>query len=188
MPSEVSVVAQRLIKNDSVIYFLNNCRLIYEYLMPSIVQQPLVCNNSIEESVITAFDTVQALVNGKHTHRLLLRFAYIHLVQVIDIYRAAAAKDRVEGQTGREVGQRDITVAIDMYFAAKKKDSKGGLSRTKLSDYCRRGKRWSFLANPSPLSVFVFSRAADTIVYVLPPLLPIPPRDTFCYYRSLEVF
>jgi hypothetical protein len=39
MPSEISVVAQRLIKNDSVIYFLNNCRLVYENLMPSIVQQ-----------------------------------------------------------------------------------------------------------------------------------------------------
>jgi hypothetical protein len=62
-----------------------------------------------------------------------------------------------------------------MYLAAKK-DSKGGLSRTKLLDYCRRSKRWSFLAGPSPISIFVFSRAADTIVYVLPPLLPIPPR------------
>lgn len=102
MPSEISVVAQRLIKNDSVLYFLNNCRLIYESLMPSIVQQPLVYNNnSIEQSIIAAFDTIQGLVNGKHIHRLLLRVAYIHLVRVIDIYRAAAAKDRVEGQVSR---------------------------------------------------------------------------------------
>jgi hypothetical protein len=106
-----------------------------------------------------------------------LRFAYIHLVRVIDIYRATAAKDRVEGQVSRGVGQRDITVAIDMYLAAKKKDSKGGLSRTKLLDYCRRGKRWSFLAGPSPISVFVFAHAADTIVYVLPPL-PHLGRDS----------
>jgi hypothetical protein len=168
-PSEISVVAQRLIKNDSVIYFLNNCRLIYENLIPSLVQQPLVSqNNSIKESVIAAFDTIQGLVNGKEIHRLLLRFAYIHLVRVIDIYRAAAAKDRVEGQLSRGVGQRDITVAIDMYLAAKKKVSRSSLSRTKLLDYCRRGKRWSFLAGPSPISVFVFSRAADTIVYVPP--------------------
>jgi hypothetical protein len=171
-PSEISVVARRLIRNDSVIYFLNNCRLIYESLMPSMAQQPLVCNNnnSIEESVIAAFDTVQNLANGKHIYRLLLRFAYIHLVRVIDIYRAAAAKDRVEGQVSREVGQRDSTVAIDMYLAAKK-DSKGGLSRSKLSDYYRRGRRWSFLTGPSPISVFVLTPAADTIMYVLPPLL-----------------
>ena len=169
-PSEISVVARRLIKNDSVIYFLNNCRLIYESLMPSIVQQPLVYN-SIEESVIAAFDTIQNLVNRKHIYRLLLRFIYIHLVRVIDIYRAAAAKDRVEGQVSRGVEQRDITIAIDIYLAAK--DSKGGLSRTKLLNYCRRGKRWSFLTGPSPISVFIFSPTADTIIYVLPPLLPI---------------
>lgn len=44
MPSEISVVAQRLIRNDSIVYFLNNCRLIYESLKPSTIQQPLVCN------------------------------------------------------------------------------------------------------------------------------------------------
>jgi hypothetical protein len=114
-----------LIKNDFVIYFLNNCRLIYESLMPSIVQQPLVCNNnSIEESVVAAFDIVKNLVNGKHIYSLLLQFAYIHLVRVIDIYRAAAANDRVEGKASREVGKCHITVAIDIYLAAKK-DSKG---------------------------------------------------------------
>jgi hypothetical protein len=125
-PSEISVVARRLIKNDSVIYFLNNCPLIYESLMPSIVQQPLVCNNnSIEESVIAAFDTVQNLVNGKHIYRLLLRFAYIHLVRVIDIYRAAAARDRVKGQVSRGVGQRDIAVAINMYLEPRRRIPRG---------------------------------------------------------------
>jgi len=58
---------------------------------------------------------------------------------------------------------------MDMYLAAKKV-SKRGLSETKLLDYCRRGKRWSSLARLSPILVFVFSRATDTIVYVLPPL------------------
>jgi len=59
MPSQISVVARRLIKKDSIIYFLNNCRLIYESSMPSIVQQLLVCNNnSIKESVIAAFDII----------------------------------------------------------------------------------------------------------------------------------
>jgi hypothetical protein len=122
-PSEISIVAQRLIKNDSVIYFLNNCRLIYESLLPSLLQQQLlICkNNSIKESIIAAFDAVQNLVNGKDIYRLLLRFVYIHLVRVINIYRAVAANDRIEGQVSQEVGQRDITVAINMYLAAKKK-------------------------------------------------------------------
>jgi hypothetical protein len=141
--------------------------------MPSIVQQSLIYNNSVKESVIAAFDIVQNLVNGKHIYRLLLWFIYIYLVRVINIYRVAAAKDRVKGQ----VRQRDIIVAIDMYLVAKKKDSKGGLSRTKLLDYCRRGKRWSFLTGISPILVFIFSPAADTIVYILPLLLHVLPRQ-----------
>lgn len=50
---KISVVAQRLIKNDSVIYFLNNYRLIYES------SRPFVCSkNGTEKSVIAFFDTV----------------------------------------------------------------------------------------------------------------------------------
>jgi hypothetical protein len=84
--------------------------------MPSSVQQPLSCSSSIEEYVIAAFNMVQHLVNGQEIHRLILRFVYIHLVQVIEVYKATAAKDRVEGQVNRGVGQRDISVAIDMYL------------------------------------------------------------------------
>ena len=169
-PSEISVVAQRLIKKESICYFLKNCRLIYESFMPSPIRQSLSCSSSVEEHVIAAFDMVQHLVNGQQIHRLILRFAYVRLVQIIEVYKATATKDRVEGQVCREPGQRDITVAIDMYLAAKK-ISGGGLSRTKLLDYYRRGKRWSLLAGPSPISVFVFSHAADTIMYVFPLLL-----------------
>jgi hypothetical protein len=126
MPSEISVVAQRLIQNDSVTYFLNNCRLIYESFMPSWVQQPLVGYSSVEEYVIATFDMVQHLVNGQEIHLLILRFSYIHLVQVIIVYKATATKDRVEGQVSRGFGQRDITGAIDMHLVAKKKISKRG--------------------------------------------------------------
>jgi hypothetical protein len=35
--SEISVVAPRLVKNESVAYFLKHCRLIYENLMPLVV-------------------------------------------------------------------------------------------------------------------------------------------------------
>ena len=187
MPSGISVVARRLIKNDSVTYFLNNCRMIYKTLIRSLAQQPLVCyHNGSKESVIAAFDTIQGLINGKDICRPLLRFAYIYLVQVIDACQAAAAKDRVKGQP-RGVGQRDITVAIDMYLQAKKQTSSRGRPRSKLWDYCRRGKRWSLLAGPSPILVFVFLRAADTIVYGLPPLLFYIPSSRLTTLKGRKI-
>jgi hypothetical protein len=58
-PSKISVVARRLIKNKSIIYFLNNYQLIYKSLIPSIIQHPLVYNNnSIKKSIITTFNTI----------------------------------------------------------------------------------------------------------------------------------
>jgi hypothetical protein len=105
------------------------------------------------------------------------QFLQVHLLHWLEALGwAAAAKDRVKGQVSREVGQRDITITIDIYLAAKKKDSKGELSRTKLLDYCRQGKQWFFLTGPSPLLVFIFSPAIDIIVYILPHLSLIPPR------------
>jgi hypothetical protein len=81
-----------------------------------------------------------------------------------------AAKDRVEGEVSRDPGHRNISVAISTYLKAKEKISEEALSRQQLLDYFRRGKRWSCLAGPSPILVFLFPRAADTIVNVLPRL------------------
>jgi hypothetical protein len=82
-------------------------------------------------------------------------------------------KDRVEGYYSREAGYRDITIAIDMYLVAKM-ISGGGLSRSKLLDYCRRGRQWFFLARLSPILVFIFSHVADIIIYVFPLILVLP--------------
>jgi len=105
--------------------------------MPLSVQQPPSCSSSIKEYVIAAFNMVHYLVNGQKIHRLILRFVYIHLVQVIKVYKATAAKDRVKGQVNRGVRQRDITVTIDMYLKAKEKTTKEKLLRQKLLDYSR---------------------------------------------------
>jgi hypothetical protein len=88
-------VAYRLIGSDSITYFLDNCRLIYESQTPLSVQQPLAYNNSNKESVIAAFDMVQDLVKGSKIRCFILRFTYIYSVEVIDTYKTLAANARV---------------------------------------------------------------------------------------------
>jgi len=170
--AKIPIVADLLISKDAISYFLENCHLIYEGWLPFSAQQPLVCNNSIEASVIAALDTVQDSVKGNRICRLLLRFAYIHLAWVIDAYKAVAATDRVQGKVSRSVGQRDASVAIDMYLKAKRKVSGKELKRSRLLGYCRTGRRWAVLAGRSPIMVFVFPQIAETIVYV-PPSSPL---------------
>ena len=175
-PAQIPVVANLLVSKDSLSYFLENCHLLYGGWMPFAAQQPVVCKNSAETSVITALDTVQDLLNGNRICRLLSRFAYIYLAWVVDAYKAVAAADRVQGKASRNVGQRDASVAIDMYLKAKRKASGEQLKRSRLLGYCRTGRRWAVLAGSSPISVFVFPRIAETIVYV-PPLLIIIETD-----------
>jgi hypothetical protein len=170
--AEILVVADLLISKAAISYFLDNCHLIYEGWIPFLSQQPLVCKNSIETSVTVALDTVQDILKGNRICRLLLRLAYIHLAWVIDAYRAVAATDCVQGKASRNVGQRDASVAIDMYLKAKRKVSGEVLKRSKLLGYCRTGRRLAVLAGQSPIMVFVFPQMAETIGYV-PPSSPL---------------
>ena len=169
-PPQILVVTSLLIRKDSISYFLDNCHLLYKGWMLFAAQRPVV-KNDVEASVIDAFDTVQGLVKGNRIRRLLLRLAFIHLARVIDTYKAVAAADRVQGKASRNVGQRDASVAIDIYLREKRKVSSEEIKRSRLSGYCRSGRRWAELAGPTPILVFVFPQVAETIVYV-PPLLP----------------
>jgi len=170
--AEILVVTDLLISKDAIFYFLDNCRLIYERLMRSSAQHPLVFNNSIEISVMTALNTVQDLLKSNRICRLLLRFACILLALIIDAYKAVAATNRVQSKVSRTVGQRDASVAIDMYIQAKQKASGEELKRSSLLGYCCAGRHWAALAGQSPIMVFVFSQMTETIVYVPPSSFP----------------
>lgn len=130
IPAQVTVVAGLLISNDSISYFRDNCRLIYEWWHSQL--NPLADNNNAEQSLIAALDIVQGLLKGSRIRRLLLRFACIHLARTIVDYKAVADTDRIQGNTYRTVGRRDATVAIDMYLKAKQDVSGETLKRSTL--------------------------------------------------------
>ncbi|PVH68606.1 hypothetical protein DL98DRAFT_578750, partial [Cadophora sp. DSE1049] len=162
MPAQVIVVARLLVSKDSISYFRDNCRLIYEGWV-SFSAEPLADNN-FEQSLIAAMDIVQGLMKGNRIRRLLLRFAYMHLARTILDCKTVAATDRIQGNTYRSVGIRDAPVAIDMYLKAKQDVSGESLKRSTLLGYYRAGRRWADLAGSSPLSGFIFPQMAETIV------------------------
>ncbi|PVH68627.1 hypothetical protein DL98DRAFT_578738 [Cadophora sp. DSE1049] len=163
IPAQVEVVAGLLISKDSISFFLDNCRLIYEGWL-SFSAQPLAYRNNVEQSLIAGLDIVQGLVKGNHIRRLLLRFAYMNLARTIVDCKTVAATDRSQGNTYRSVGRRDATVAIDMYLKAKQDVSGETLKRSTLLGYCRAGRRWADLAGSSPLLVFILPQMAETMV------------------------
>lgn len=185
---EINVVADLLISQDAISDFLCHCHSIYESWMPYLARPRLDSRGNIEASVVTAFDSVQNLLDGNRICRVLLRFACFQLTRVINAYKAVAADDRVQNKARRRVGKRDVriqnkarrrvgnrdaTVAINIYLKAKRKVSGVALKRSRLVGYCRTGRRWAVLAGRAPLLILIFPHIADTIVYVPfhPPLV-----------------
>jgi hypothetical protein len=165
-PADIPMVADLLINPDAISYFLCHCRLIYEKLMPFSAQQSQGSDNNIKTSVVVALDMVRELLKSNRLCRLRLRFACVLLTWSIDAFKAVAATDRAERKVSRSVGQRDATVAINLYLEAKQRVSGEKLERSEVLRYCRIGRRWAELAGRSPLLVFIFPQIADTIVYV----------------------
>jgi hypothetical protein len=170
VPTDIPTVADLLINPEAISYFLYNCRSIYEKWVPHSAQQPQGSDHDIETSVIAAMDTVRDLRKGDRLCRFLLRFAYIRLIWIIDVYKAVAVIHRVEGKTSRNVGHGDATTAIDLYLEKRRQVSSEQVKRGQLVADCQTGRRWVSLAGRSPLLVFIFPQTADTIVYV--PLQP----------------
>lgn len=164
VPTEIPMVADVLISQDAISYFLHHCHSIYESLMTLSSRQSLGHGNSLETSFVSAVDSVKDLLEGNRVNRLLLRFAYFQLQRCIDAYKKAAAADRGRRKGGRRRGHRDATVAISMYLKTKQKTSGEEMKRSQLLGYCRTGRRWAILAGESPLLMFIFSHVADTIV------------------------
>jgi hypothetical protein len=160
-PAQVEVVAGLLIDMDSIAYFRDNCRSMYEIWTSS--RSPA---NNADTELTTAIDVVQSLLKGDRIQRLLLRLAYMYLAKAVDTYKAEAATERIQENADRPVGIRDATVAIDKYLKAKQKVSGELLKRSTVLSYSRTGRRWADLAGSSPLLVFIFPPRAETIVYV----------------------
>lgn len=149
---QIRNVASNLVEDNALAYFLENSLAIFAAWTSLSIT---IASTSVNESVVAAFDTMHALTGSKDRKRLNLRFAYIHL------NRAINALD-----TATEVSYTNT------YFNAKNNSS--GISSNRLTEYVRKGQRWSTLASPSPFLLSMYSRLAKTIVYVLPASSTIP--------------
>jgi hypothetical protein len=165
--AEISCVARSLIQGDDINFFINNYQLIYEGCITSVIGTASLTNTSINEFVIAAFDMLHSLSSHKDTTWLFMRFAYVQLIRAIDIFKAAARRDRSHSRTPRKVGHGDATIAIDTYLSARRNNS---LSRAQLIEYVRKGTRWSRLAGPYPIILCIYSAKAETIMYCTYPL------------------
>jgi hypothetical protein len=158
----INPLANFLIEGSTVTFFFDNRQSIYEAWTTTLPR----CFNVIM-SVIATFDMVNSLVQNKKGNYLKLRFAYIHLMRAIDVLDAARKRDPLTSQACKKPGYSINSVAINIYLNAKKDTSYKIPSRSQLSEYIRVGRCWLKLAGPSPFQLAVYTRSAETIMYVL---------------------
>jgi hypothetical protein len=152
IPGQIRSVASSLVEDNALAYFLENRQAIFAAWTSLFTT---MASTNVDESVVAAFDTVHSLTQSRDRKRLNLRFAYVHLDRAINALDTAA-----------EVAYTDT------YLNAKNNSS--DISSRQLTEYVRRGQRSSTLAGPSPFLLSVYSRLAETIVYVLPASSAIP--------------
>jgi hypothetical protein len=152
IPGQIRSVASSPVEDNALAYFLENRQAIFA-VWTSL--STTTASTSVDESVVAAFDTVRSLIQTKDPKRLNLRFAYVHLNSAINALDIAG-----------EVAYTDT------YLNAK--NNSLDISSDQLTEYARRGERWSILAGPSPFLLSAYSRSAETIVYVLPASSAVP--------------
>jgi hypothetical protein len=87
IPGQIRSVASSLVEDNALAYFLENRQSIFA-AWTSI--STTTASTSVDESVVTAFNTVHSLTQSKDRKRLSLRFAYVHLNRVINALDTAA--------------------------------------------------------------------------------------------------
>jgi hypothetical protein len=163
--TEISCVAQSLIqgKGESIDFFLTSCQLICKGWISLPIGNALLTSTDPDELAVAAFDVLDNLRYYQGATRLLKQFAYVYLIQAINMYKAATRKDRCHSCTPREPGHGDTTIAIDAYLSAK---GTNGLSRAQLLEHIRKGTRWYTLARPHLIILSLYTTSDKTIIYI----------------------
>jgi hypothetical protein len=137
IPSQIRSVASSLVEDNTLAYFL---KIVRPFSSAWTSLSTTMASTSVDGSVVTTFDLVRSLIRSKDRKRLNLRFAYVHLDRAINALDTAAG-----------------VAYTDTYLNVKNNSS--DISSSQLTEYARRGERWSTLAGPSPFLLSVYSRS-----------------------------
>ena len=89
---------------------------------------------------------------------VLRRMARVQFTRVLSALRDKIRSERRRGFLANKPGERDITVAINIFIVAS------GAQRAKFQEYCRHAARCAILAKPSPLLFVTFTDFAEQLM------------------------
>ncbi len=165
----ISQLAQRLVQQNAKALFVDNCDAIFSdwvsLLHKSTLPSNIICDDS---RVAAAFDAIHSIIDNDANPRPLILLAYVRLSQIMAALQKIVSVNRRNGRISGRAGQRNASVAVDIYLGARRLPAS---SRNFVHKRVRFAHRWAALGGSSPLLLIIYPAFADTIVYPRSPHL-----------------
>lgn len=162
-------LARYLIRHDTKSFFADRCEIIIKSWLLLLQKTTLPSNiRCTDERVSAAFHFLDDVITSGDEAYLSARLAYARLPGVLASLTDIVAIERRNRDILLSIGQRDTSIAIDIYVNTQRTARDKRAARRHVSRRVRAGKRWAALAGTSPLLLVAYSDAAERIMYVSP--------------------
>lgn len=122
-----------------------------------------------QKNAINIFRQIDDFMNKNQDNHRLRRMAFIGLAILIEDTKKAIAVNRRNGGIECRPGQRNASLAVDLYLAAQEPIVNRKRAKSQLNRLLATSRRWLALSKGCPLLSVAFSANAEKIMYV-----PVP--------------
>ena len=166
-----TAILQALITPNAKQLFAEHCKAIRQVWEELLEKTTLPDNvTSMDSSVLERLRELDNRIKSRE-NRDASRLAYIQLTRVLAGLRRKIHYDRRNGLLAGKRGQRDATIAIDIYLHATER-----ANRAEVYKLVSLSNRWTAFAGRYPLMLVTYTDIAERIMYVRSLSLAYIPR------------
>jgi hypothetical protein len=162
MPCALLFVRENAIENFARTWKLTLSAWNLLLLKTTIPQTISIADLNMSASVKVLHNTIAA----REGSSLPPRFGYVQLARFLGALEERIKEGKGHGLIPLERGRVNASIAIDMFLDAQDAGSNDLLTRRKIWEFKRIGKRWETMIGPSVLLLSIYSDVAESFVYV----------------------
>lgn len=165
--SAATLHSRQFIHHDAIRFFLANWTSFFEIWVTLLEETRIRDEGYLSpQSIMPAVNALERTITTDNPSNHISRIGYMQLSCFLDSLVERIKSDRIDGLLTTQRGRGDMSTAIDLYVDAQKPATNKFVSRRKLQECRRIGRRWRELAKPSFLLLVIFTNDADLFVYV----------------------
>ena len=155
------------VRKDAILFFAHAWKptlIAWNSLLLATTIPPTITGEGL--NISAAVEALNHLVAERGKPLLPSRFGYVQLSRFLGALEDRIKQGREHGFIPSERGRVHASIAIDMYLEAQGTGPDVLLTRSKIWEYKRIGRRWEELVGPSVLLLSIYSDVAEAFVHV----------------------